>query len=77
MNEKKIVDEVMKKEGVTQASLSKALGWKSQQVVGNKLTRDVSMRVDDLVKMLEAMNYEVVIRKSLGDKQEWKVDYND
>ena len=74
MNEKEIVAAVMKDEGVTQIELARKLQWSSQQVVGNKLTRQTSMRVEDFVKMLDAMGYEVIVKKGIGKSEIRKVE---
>ena len=74
MNEKEIVKAAMAADGITQKELADALGWGSQQAVGNMLTRKNSMRLDNFVKMLNEMGYEVVVRKKLGISDEWKVD---
>lgn len=74
MNEKEIIKTAMAADGITQKELAEALGWNSQQSVGNMLTRKNSMRLDNFVKMLNEMGYEVVVRKKLGVSEEWKVD---
>lgn len=74
MNEKEIIKSAMSADGITQKELADALGWNSQQAVGNMLTRKNSMRLDNFVKMLNEMGYEVVVRKKLGVSEEWKVD---
>ena len=74
MNEKEIIKTAMAADGITQKELADALGWSSQQSVGNMLTRKNSMRLDNFVKMLNEMGYEVVVRKKLGVSDEWKVE---
>lgn len=74
MNEKEIIKTAMAADGITQKELADALGWNSQQSVGNMLSRKNSMRLDNFVKMLNEMGYEVVVRKKLGVSDEWKVD---
>ena len=74
MNEKEIIKTAMATDGITQKELAEALGWSSQQSVGNMLTRKNSMRLDNFVKMLNEMGYDVVVRKKLGVSEEWKVD---
>lgn len=76
MNEKEIVAAVMKDEGVTQIELAHKMNWSSQQVVGNKLNRQPSMRVEDFVKMLDVMGYEVIVKKGIGKSEVRKVEYN-
>lgn len=74
MNGKDIIKAAMAADGITQKELSDALGWGSQQAVGNMLARKNSMRLDNFIKMLSEMGYEVVVRKKLGVSEEWKVD---
>lgn len=74
MNGKEIIKKAMAADGITQKELADALGWSSQQSVGNMLTRKNSMRLDNFVKMLNKMGYDVVVRKALGVSEEWKVD---
>lgn len=74
MNEKDVIKAAMSADGITQKELAEALGWGSQQAVGNMLARKNSMRLDNFVKMLNEMGYEVVVRKKLGVSEEWKVD---
>ena len=74
MNAKEIVKKAMSADSITQKELAEALGWSSQQSVGNMLARKNSMRLDNFVKMLNEMGYEVVVRKRLGESEEWKVD---
>ena len=74
MKANKIIGEVMQTEKVTQMALSKAMGLKSAQAVGNILYRENSIRVSSFVKMLDIMGYEVIVRKKIGESVEWKVD---
>lgn len=73
-NEKQIIRDAMAADGITQKELAEALGLVGQQSVGNMLTRKNSMRLDNFVKMLDAMGYAVVVRKKLGESEEWKVE---
>lgn len=74
MKANEVVQQIMENDGVTQKKLAEALGFDAPQYVGNMLYRKNGMRVDNLVKMLNAMGYEVVIRKKIGKSEEWKVD---
>lgn len=73
-NEKQIIRDAMAADGITQKELAEALGLVGQQSVGNMLTRKNSMRLDNFVKMLDAMGYAVVVRKKLGESEEWRVE---
>lgn len=75
MTDKDIIKAAIAAEGTTQAALAKALGKSSQQAVGNMLSRENGMRVDNFVKMLSAMGYDVIVRKSSVCKEnEWRVE---
>ena len=74
MKANKIVGELMVKDKVTQKELAEAMGLKSAQAVGNILYRENSVRVSSFVKMLDIMGYEVIVRKKIGESDEWKVD---
>ena len=74
MNGKKTVVEIMKVRGFTNELLSKKLGYKTVSGVSERLRGVQDMRVDTLVKFLEQMDCELIIRSTLKDKAEWKVD---
>ncbi len=75
MNDKDIVRAVMSEEKITQKELAKALGLVGQQSIGNMLSRQNSMRLDNFVKMLDAMGYQVVVKKKLGESEEMRVEF--
>lgn len=74
MKANEIVQKIMETDGITQKKLAEALGFSAPQYVGNMLYRKNGMRADNLVKMLNVMGYEVVIRKKIGKSEEWRVD---
>lgn len=74
MKAKEIIGEAMKKDKITQKELAEAMGLKSPQAIGNILYRESSVRVSSFVKMLNIMGYEMVVRKKIGETEEWKVD---
>lgn len=74
MNAKQIVSEIMEKRGFTISALAKKLNFSTASGVSERLRGKQDMRVDTLVKFLEAMDCEVVIRSKLSDKLEWKVE---
>lgn len=61
MNEKQVLREAMKAKGISQSDLAKAAGYKTQSHIANILARP-SMRVDVLIRLLDAMGYEMIIR---------------
>lgn len=74
MNASEIVKKAMKADGITQKELAAALDLSSQQSIGNMLARRNGMRIDNFVKMMDKMGYEIVVRKKLGLSDEWKVE---
>ena len=82
MNEKEIIREIMSLKGYTQTLVAEKAGLKRQSNMSEML-RSKNLRVDNLVRLLEAMDCELVIRSktSMTDpknpertcKPEWKV----
>ena len=75
MNSKQIVAEVMNLRGWSQKKLAEKLGYTTVTGVANRLngksTRE--MNVSTLVKFLELMECEVVVRSTTKDKKEWVI----
>ena len=63
MKSNDVVRTVMSADGITQMELANKLGYKTQSGVGNALSRENGMRVDVFVKMMNAMGYDVVVRR--------------
>lgn len=63
MKSNKVVRAAMESGGITQAELAAKIGYKGQSSVGNALGRENGMRVDVFVKMMNAMGYDVVVRR--------------
>lgn len=63
MKSNEVVRAVMSADGITQVNLAAKLGYKTQSGVGNALARENGMRVDVFVKMMNAMGYDVVVRR--------------
>ena len=74
MKAKEVIATAMQKDKITQKELAEAMGLKSAQAIGNILYRENSVRVNSFVKMLDIMGYEVVVRKKIGETEEWKVE---
>lgn len=73
MNAKEIVSEIMKKRGFTNAALAEKLNYPTTSGVSERLRGKQDMRADTLVKFLEAMDCELVIRSKLTPKFEYTV----
>ena len=63
MKSNEVVRTVMSADGITQMELANKLGYKTQSGVGNALSRENGMRVDVFVKMMNAMGYDVIVRR--------------
>lgn len=63
MKSNEAVRAVMSADGITQMELANKLGYKTQSGVGNALSRENGMRVDVFVKMMNAMGYDVIVRR--------------
>lgn len=70
---KKIFKIIMTMRGHTYATLAEKCGYSVESGVGNIIRREKSMKVENLVKLMEAMDCEVVIRSKLADKSEWVI----
>lgn len=73
MKANEIIGKAMAEGKITQRELAEALGLKSAQAVGNILYRSSSPLVNKFVKILDIMGYEVIVRKKIGETEEWKV----
>lgn len=83
MKSSDIVKEIMKQRGHTYESLANTLGYIIElngkkkgraNMVSERLRGKQEMRVDTLVKFLDAMDCEVIIRSKLKDKTQWIID---
>ena len=74
MNEKDIIRAAMAARGYTQTMLASAAGLKRQTNVSEML-RSRSLRVDNFVKLLNAMGFDVIVkdRNSSNRENVWKV----
>lgn len=63
MKSNEVVRAVMSADGITQMELANKLGYETQSGVGNALSRKNGMRVDVFVKMMNAMGYDVIVRR--------------
>lgn len=74
MTSKEIVIAAMNARGYNQTMLAEAAGLKRQTNVSEML-RSNSMRVDNFVKLLSAMGYEVIVKdRNSTNKDKWLVD---
>lgn len=73
MEAKEIIREVSAMRGWTQSMLAKEAGYSGQSAIGNMMARTSGMRIDNMVKLVEAMGCELVVRDKMGSKKEWRV----
>ena len=63
MTEKEIIYAVMKESGFNKTMIAEVLGYKGIDGVTHLVNRPRSMRVESFVRVLEAMGYEVCVRR--------------
>ena len=73
MNIEKTIKEIITKKGYTQKSLAAKLGYEHASGVSEKLRRKGGMRLDTFIKILNAMDCELII-KSTTNRDEWRID---
>lgn len=74
MTEKEVVREVMSIRGWSQSKLAEEAGFKSQSNITGLLNNNTKgIRIDNLVKLFEAMGCEIVVRDKMGSKKEWVI----
>lgn len=71
MNASELVKAVMTEKGCSCATLAKKLGYSTPSFVSEKLRRENGMRTDWFVKMLNAMDCEIIIKDTMGNKKSW------
>ncbi len=77
MTEKDVVRKCMAVEGWMQPRLAEEAGFKSQSNITGFLNNNSNgIRFDNLFRMLNAMGYEIVVRKKTDskEKREWVID---
>lgn len=75
MTEKEIVREIMGIRKWSQADLAREAGFKSQSNITGLLNNNKNgIRIDNLVRMLDALGCEVVVRDKMGSGKEWRVE---
>ena len=71
MNASELVKAVMAEKGYSNATLAKKLSYSTPSFVSEKLRRENGMRTDWFVKMLNAMDCEIIIKDTIGTKKTW------
>ena len=73
MNEIEVVKTLMRAKGVSNKLLAEKLEYNTPSAVSNRL-QGKTLTVEMLVKLLSAMDCELVIRNKVGDKESFVVD---
>lgn len=71
MNEKEILQDIMKTVGMTQTALGEKAGYRSKSAITEILNRQ-GMKLDILLKLLTAMDCELVV-KHVPSEKEWTI----
>lgn len=64
-----IVRQIMDSVGMSQKKLADKIGLKTQQSVFNILNAKQGMRIDNFVKMMNVLGYDVVVKDRVTDKE--------
>lgn len=77
MTGKTILREAMKARNYTYATLADIAQLKRASNV-SEMFRSSNIRIDNFVRLLNAMGYEVIVKdRTAGSKESWKVSLND
>lgn len=78
MTEKKAIREVMYEKRVTQTELATKAGFKSQSNIAGLLNNNKNgIRIDNLIRVFDAMGCDIVIRDRENPDKEWIIDSTD
>lgn len=69
-----IITAAMDCRGISQTELAGKVGYARPSSINDMLKRKGGPRVDNFVKVLNALGYDVIVRDQYNSKQEWKVD---
>ena len=61
--------DIQESAGISQKRLAEKMGLKSQQAVYNMLNAKNGMRVDNFVKMMAVLGYDVIVRNRVNDEE--------
>ena len=64
-----IAREALEASPISQKKLADKMGLKTQQAVFNMLKAKNGMRVDNFVKMMNVLGYDVVVRNRVSDEE--------
>ena len=74
MDDKMIIKNALTVRNYSQAFLAEKVGYAGQGGISRVLSSKNSMRLDTFVKLLNAMDFEVVVRSKTKSGEEWKVE---
>lgn len=74
MNDAEIIKAALTARKYTQDYLAQKAEYSGQGSISRLLRAKNSMRVDNFVKLLNAMDFEVVVRSKTKSGEEWKVE---
>lgn len=77
MTDKEIVKAIMEMRGFSGKSLSEKIGFMTPSGVTERLRGQRAMRCDTFLKLIEAMDCEVVVRSKLKDKEQFTLTFDD
>ena len=63
-----IIKEVWEASGISQSKLAKKIGAKSQQAVFNMFNAKQGMRIDNYIRIMDALGYDVQIKHRVTEE---------
>lgn len=74
MNEKQIIRQCMAQRGFNQTMLAEAAGFARQSNI-SELLRSKNLRVDNMLRLLNAMGYDVIVKdRNAKSKMQWTIE---
>ena len=71
MTAAELIRAIMTEKGYSNAALAKKLGCSTPSFISEKLRRENGMRTDWFIKILNAMDCEIIIKDKIGTKKSW------
>lgn len=75
MNVSEAIQVLFKKTGAKKKDVAAGMGYKSPTIINNAMTRE-NLTVNFLIRMCNALNYEIVLRPSAASKSEVDIILN-
>ncbi len=71
MNARDLLKEVISVKGYSIRGLATKLGYSTGSYISERIRRNNTMRLDNFLEMIEAMDCEIIIKNKIGKKEHW------